>query len=98
LPHDVDGRLRVGGSPEAADLRLPIGDGTEQHPALADPFDTGHLDRSADRDRRLDNRHGSITGAATTPYPCASSNATARSASASPATRMVSVPPRSADR
>jgi hypothetical protein len=45
-----------------------------------------------------DDGYSSITGAATTPYPCASSRTVARSASSSPPRRIVSVPPRSCER
>ena len=93
----LDRRLGVGGAAEARDARLAVAERAEQHRAVRDRLVAGHRDVADEAGDRLDP-HSSITGATTTPYPCASSSAAARSASASPATMTVSVPPRSVER
>ena len=95
--HRLDRRLGVGRAAEAGDPRLAVADRAEQHGAVRDRLVARHGHVPDEARERLDS-HSSITGATTTPYPCASSRVAARSASASPATITDRVPPRSVER
>src|SRR4029077_21088975 len=79
---------------KALDHRLAVGDRADQHRAVRDRLVARDGQAALNRRRRLD-LHSASTGEIDTPYPCASSSAAARSAWPSPATSIVSTPPRS---
>ena len=93
-PHRVHGRLGVRRAPEALDPRLALADPTDEHSRWEIDLSPGTPmwpTTAAAGSILIRPARGT-----TTPYPCASSSAAARSASSWPATSTVRSPPRSA--